>query len=162
MINLIACVDTNGGLGKDGKILYHIPEDNAIFKAMTFGKVVAVGRKTWEGLPAAYKRSVFAHILTQNANYDGGGQYLHSVHTNAKAMVDNATEMFANAESDLWVIGGSQLYKLFLPVANNIFLGTWKGEPKEADAFFPEFTSHNRTTVYSTKNYDFACYKLGI
>lgn len=159
MINLIACVDKNGGLGKDGHCLYRVPEDIAMFKALTANKDVAVGRRTWETLPREYQLMVYPFILTRSDDYDAGKPAeIFSDPEDFTSVLHNTYTLYGT--EDLWVIGGAKVYELMLPFADYVYLGTWKGEAKDADTFFPKFKGYDRKAIYKTKNYDFSRYTI--
>ncbi|HTY26847.1 MAG TPA: dihydrofolate reductase [Mycobacterium sp.] len=106
-VGLIWAQSTSGVIGRDGGIPWHLPEDLARFKDVTMGHTVVMGRRTWESLPAKVRplpgrRNV---VLTRQADYMAHG-----------AMVVGDLEA-ALADEDTWVIGGSEIYHLALPVA---------------------------------------------
>ncbi|GAY17479.1 dihydrofolate reductase [Mycobacterium sp. shizuoka-1] len=105
-LGLIWAQSTSGVIGRDGGIPWQLPEDLARFKDLTMGHTVVMGRRTWESLPAAVRplpgrRNV---VLTRQADYMAHGA------TVATDLEDALTE-------DCWVIGGSEIYHLALPLA---------------------------------------------
>jgi dihydrofolate reductase len=106
-VGLIWAQSTSGVIGRDGRIPWRLPEDQARFKELTMGHTVVMGRLTWESLPARVRplpgrKNV---VLTRQADY----------------MVDGAdvvtTLEDALADDEIWVIGGAHIYALALPVA---------------------------------------------
>lgn len=109
-MKIIASVDKNWSIGKAGKLLVSIPEDMQLFRQETRGKVVIMGRKTLESLPAGeplYERRNI--VLTRNKSY-----------TKENAVVLNSVEEVLDYikqfdTQDVYVIGGESVYEQFLP-----------------------------------------------
>lgn len=128
IVSLIAAIGKNRVIGKDNSLPWKLPEDMKRFKELTIGKPVIMGRKTFEsiGRPLPNRKNI---ILTRDKNYEAEGcKVVHSVEEALK---------FANA-NEVMVIGGAQIYKEFLPVANKMYL-TLIDEDFEGDAYFPEY-----------------------
>jgi len=105
-VGLIWAQSTSGVIGRDNGIPWRVPEDMARFKELTMGHTVIMGRLTWESLPATVRplpgrRNV---VLTRQAGYMAEGAEV--VQSLEDAPLDDA-----------WVIGGSQIYRLALPLA---------------------------------------------
>jgi dihydrofolate reductase len=99
-------------IGRDGEIPWRLPEEQQMFKRLTMGATVVMGRGTWESLPASVRplpgrRNI---VLTRSASYDAPGADV--VHTLSDAL--------ATADGDVWVIGGAAVYAEALPVADQI------------------------------------------
>lgn len=114
-MNLIAMVDLEWGIGKDGKQPIFIKEDLARFKARTTGKTVIMGRKTLEALPGgrplADRRNI---ILTHDKGFKvDGAEVVHSIE-----------EVLAIAPEDAFVIGGESVYRQLLPYCNKAYITT--------------------------------------
>lgn len=106
-VGLIWAQSTSGVIGRDGGIPWHLPEDLARFKDVTMGHTVVMGRRTWESLPAKVRplpgrRNV---VLTRQADYMAHGA----------TVVGDLED--ALTDEDTWVIGGSEIYHLALPLA---------------------------------------------
>jgi dihydrofolate reductase len=131
MISLIAVVARNGAIGLNQKLLWHLPEDMRHFRAMTHGKPVIMGRKTWESLPAAFRPLPNRHniVVSRNPAYRPSGATCASSLAEAIRRAGSASEVF--------VIGGSELYRQTLPLANRLYL-TEVAEDRAGDSFFPE------------------------
>ena len=109
-IVLIVARAQNGVIGKDGKLPWRIPADLRRFKQLTLGKPMIMGRKTFESLPGLLegRRHI---VLTRDAGWNAeGAEIVHNV--------DDALRL-ANAPQ-LSVIGGAEIYRLFLPCADRI------------------------------------------
>jgi dihydrofolate reductase len=106
-LGLIWAQSTSGVIGRDGGIPWRLPEDQARFKDLTMGQTVVMGRLTWESLPAKVRplpgrRNV---VVTRQADYSANGAQV-------VPSLDEAID-----DDDAWVIGGSQIYALALPIA---------------------------------------------
>lgn len=119
-------------IGKGDDLPWHLPEDLQNFKKLTMGKTVVMGRKTFEsilkrlGKPLPGRKNV---VITRQADYRAaeGVLLFHSLEDAVKAL----------AGQDLYIIGGAEIFKLALPLAEKIFITHVKGN-FEGDAFFPE------------------------
>jgi dihydrofolate reductase len=107
MTALIWAQSTSGVIGRDGAIPWRLPEDMARFKDLTLGHTVVMGRRTWESLPLKFRplpgrRNV---VLTRDPQYRARG-------ADVVTAVEDALTV-----PDSWVIGGSEIYHLAMPVA---------------------------------------------
>lgn len=98
----------NGVIGREGDLPWHLPEDMAHFRALTAGATVVMGRRTWDSLPDRFRplpgrRNV---VLTRDTAWRADGAIV--VHSVADAV---------EADGDVWVMGGAQIYALTLPFA---------------------------------------------
>jgi dihydrofolate reductase len=127
-VSFILAMDRNRGIGFNNKLPWRMPADLAYFKRVTMGHTILMGRKTYEsiGKPLPGRHNV---ILTQNREYRAEGcTIVHSV--------EEALDRFARNE-ELFVTGGGEIFKLFLPYADKLYI-TYIEETFPADAFFPE------------------------
>lgn len=130
-ISLIAALGKNRELGKDNKMLWHIKEDFKHFKETTLGHTLLMGRKTYESIGRPLPgRSTF--ILTRDEHYQQEG--CTRVESFEKA-IELAKE---KGEEELFVAGGGEIYKQFLPQCDRLIL-SYVDYEGDADTFFPEF-----------------------
>ena len=122
MITLILAIADNGVIGKDGKIPWHISDDLKRFKALTLGKTVVMGRKTWDSLPRKPLPGRDNVVLTRDAGWRAEG-----------AITVQALEDVL--KGDVMVIGGAEIYRAALPLATRIEL-TEVHQAFEGDAVF--------------------------
>ena len=127
-ITLIAAAAENNVLGKDNQLIWHISEDLKRFKRLTQGHAVIMGRKTFESLPKALPNRINI-ILTRNQNYNAKDAFV--AHTPEAALE------LAGDDPVPFIIGGGEIYSLFLPLADAIEL-TRVHHAFEGDTFFPE------------------------
>lgn len=130
IISLIAAVSRNGVIGNRGKIPWRLPDDMRRFREITSGHPVVMGRKTYEsiGKPLPERENI---IVTRQEKYEAPGCVV--VHTLEKAL-DAAR---ANGTEEAFVIGGAELYREAVPLADKLYL-TKINEDFKGDAFFPE------------------------
>lgn len=130
-MNLIVAVDKNWNIGNNGNLLVSIPEDMKFFRTTTSGKIVVMGRKTLESFPNQKPLKNRKNIvLTNNNEYVVDGAII--VHS-----VDELMEMLSvEDEEDVFVIGGSSIYKQLLPYCSIAYV-TKIYEEYEADSDFP-------------------------
>lgn len=130
MISLIACMDEQQGIGIQNQLPWHLPEDLQYFKETTIGKVVVMGRKTFEsiGKPLPNRTNV---ILTKEPTFCAS----------ENCLLYNSIEDFLksewNQEAEVFIIGGASIYKQFLPYADRLYLTKVEGT-FPCDAFFPK------------------------
>lgn len=129
MISIIASIGKNKELGFRNQLLWHLPDDLKNFKEITSGHAIVMGKKTFEsiGKPLPNRKNI---ILTRDKNSKADGCIIaHSVNDVLDLIKD---------EDETFVIGGGEIYKLFLPLADKLYLTEVETSLK-ADTFFPEF-----------------------
>lgn len=129
MIHLVAAMSKNRVIGKDNKLIWHLPRDLKMFKIITQNEIVIQGRKTYEsiGKPLPNRTNI---VLTRQQSYDPHPSV--KVTDNMEALIDMGRSL------DIYVIGGSEIYKQFLPHADVIHL-TYIDHEFEGDSYFPKF-----------------------
>lgn len=129
-INIISSVILNGGIGKDGDLLLKIPEDMKWFRKHTLGKMVVMGRLTYEsiGKPLPERMNV---VISSDPTY--------KPHEDVY-VVDNPKNVLSSRQfrgHDIFIIGGQSIFEYFLPHADRIYL-TEISVHMDADTFFPK------------------------
>jgi dihydrofolate reductase len=129
MISLIWAQAANGVIGKAGGLPWHLPEDLKRFRALTMGSTVLMGRVTWDSLPEPVRplpgrRNL---VLTRQAGWASAGAI----------RVGTVEAGIEQAEGDLWVIGGSQVYDATLPLADQVVM-TELDSVFDGDAYAPK------------------------
>ena len=137
-LKLIACVDQNRGLGRDGKLLFHFPEDMRRFRAMTLGHTVILGRKTFESLPEGKPLEQRRHlVLSRHGKFpepraDAGGE---TVVQTASGLGELWKKLRPGDEN--FVIGGAEVYRELLPYCAEALLTVAQADGA-ADCFLPD------------------------
>ena len=132
ILALVAACARSGVIGIDNKLPWHLPEDMKFFRETTRGKPVIMGRKTWESLPDAFRPLPGRLNIVVSRNPD--------FHAEGGAVVGSLPEAVAaagNAEIAC-VIGGAEIYRQALPLADRLIL-TEIDRDYAGDAFFPAF-----------------------
>lgn len=131
MISLIVAYDENRVMGYNNKMPWHLPGDLAYFKKTTMGKPMIMGRKTFESIGKALPGRTNI-VVTRDPNYQAEGIVV--VHS-----FDDALEMAKKEEKEIMVIGGEQIFRLALPIADVLYV-TKIQHNFQGDTFFPEFS----------------------
>jgi dihydrofolate reductase len=126
---LIAAVGNNNSLGKDNKLLWHLPDDFKHFKESTMGYPMLMGRKTFESLPGPLLGRTQI-VITRDSSYQIDHKDCKLAHS-----IDQALELCGDA-TKVFVIGGGDLYRQCMDRADKILLTRVDGD-FEADTFFP-------------------------
>lgn len=129
MIALIAAVARNGVIGSGNQMPWHISEDLKRFKSITSGHPVVMGRKTFESLGRALpgRRNV---VISRNPHY-------HAEGAEVVESLEHALGLFG-AEEKVFIIGGGEIYRQALPLADRMYL-TWVDMDIDGDTRFPDF-----------------------
>jgi dihydrofolate reductase len=127
-VSVIAAVAANNVIGNAGRLPWRLPDDLVRFRRLTMGHPVLMGRKTYQsmGRPLSGRQNI---ILTRDAGLSLPG--CDVVHALAEALEA------AEGHGELFVIGGSSIYGMFLPLATRMYLTHVEGI-FPGDSFFPE------------------------
>jgi dihydrofolate reductase len=129
LVSLIVAMAHNGVIGRDNTLPWRLSEDLKRFKASTMGKPILMGRKTFESIGRALPGRLNLVLTREHAWSAPGVIAVHSV-SEALARAAHATELV--------VIGGAEIYRLVLPLAERIYL-THVHADVPGDTFFPAF-----------------------
>jgi len=127
-LSLIVAMAKNRVIGANGKIPWRLPNELQLFKRVTMGHHIIMGRKTWESIGRLLPGRTSVIVTRQTDFAVPGAMVAHSL-KDALAACGNDEEVF--------VIGGGELYREALPLAHRIYLTTVDAEPA-GDAFMPE------------------------
>ena len=128
-IHMIVAVDQRNGIAKQGKIPWFLSQDLKLFRQRTMGHMLIVGRKTWESFESSLGgRKVI--VLTTQLDYVSAKPVYAIAHS-----VEEALEI-AEGEKEIFVIGGEEIYKTFLPMTQRVYL-TRINADAQCDQFFP-------------------------
>ncbi len=128
-ISIIAALARNRVIGRDNQLPWRLPADLRHFKALTVGKPIIMGRRTWESLPGLLPDRPHI-VVTSEAGYSAEGcTVVHSI--------DQALTA-AGEVAEVMIVGGAELYTQLLPRAERMYLTLVQAEI-EGDAFFPNF-----------------------
>jgi dihydrofolate reductase len=114
-LNIIAAVDENWGIGYQGRLLVQIPMDQKLFRQETMGKVVIMGRKTFESLPGQRPLDGRINIvLSTKPDFAPKGVHVTGSVEETLALLERYKQKNCR-EEDIFVVGGEQIYRAFLP-----------------------------------------------
>ena len=127
-VSLVVAIARNGVIGRNNGLAWHLSSDLKRFKALTMGKPMLMGRKTWDsiGRPLPGRRSL---VLTRDRAFRAEG---------AEIVHDWDAALAAAAGTELMVVGGAEIYALALPHADRLHLTEVEAAP-EGDVRFPDF-----------------------
>jgi len=136
-ISIVVAISENNAIGKDNQLLWHLPADLKHFKNITTGHTIIMGRKTYDsiGKPLPNRRNI---IITRQKGLNIEGVEVANSLDEALALCES--------ESEVFIIGGAEIYKQAVAVSHRIYL-TRVHQEFEADAFFPDLDNETWTEV---------------
>ncbi|NPA38063.1 MAG: dihydrofolate reductase [Chlorobi bacterium] len=138
-ISIIVAVDKNNGIGRNGDQLAYISGDLKRFKALTTGHTIVMGRKTFEALPKGALPNRRNVVITRKKDFHPEGcDVYHSVEDVLKTLGN---------DDEVFIIGGGEIYKAFLPYTQKIYLTVIEHEFEGVDTFFPEINDSEWETA---------------
>jgi dihydrofolate reductase len=156
-IALVVAVSKNGVIGRAGGLPWHISSDLKLFKVITLGKPVIMGRKTWESLPRKPLSGRNNIVITRQPDFEANGAIVTNDALSALAHASEAEE--------ITVIGGGEIYKMFLPLADRIYY-TEVDLDVAGDTFFskpdPKHWIETRSEPYPQGPNDSAAFTLRV
>jgi dihydrofolate reductase len=135
---LVVAVSKNGVIGRAGGLPWHISSDLKLFKAITLGKPIIMGRKTWESLPRKPLPGRVNIVITRQTGFEAAGALIALDVSAALALAKRALP------EEIAVIGGGEIYQMFLPLADRVYL-TEVDLDVDGDTYFP----HMDTSVWA-------------
>ena len=155
MISAIVAVDNNWGIGFNGDLLEHIPEDLKYFKQLTTGNTVIMGRKTFESLPIKPLPNRVNIVITRDKNFKADGvEVVHSI----EDAIYLCSEFFSDKKC--FIIGGGQIYQECIDKGYvHEMIVTHVDDDSDGDTYFPSnldknewFLSHIFQSMKSEKD----------
>lgn len=133
MLSIIVAIANENVIGKDNKLIWHLPEDLKRFKEITSGHTIIMGRKTFESLGRVLPNR--KHIILCN------DMQMNIENENVEIVNDiSKLDKYINTDEECFVIGGATIYKLLMPYASKMYI-TKINESFEGDVYFPEIKS---------------------
>lgn len=130
MLSIIVAIANNNVIGKDNKLIWHLPEDLKRFKNITTGHTIIMGRKTFESLGRVLPNR--KHVILCN------DMELNIDNENVIVLEDiSLLKEYIDSEEENFVIGGATIYKLLLPFAQKMYI-TKIDEDFVGDVYFPK------------------------
>ena len=133
IISIVVAIAENNAIGKENKLLWHLPADLKHFREVTTGHTIIMGRKTYDsvGKPLPNRRNI---VITRKSGLEIPG--VEVVHTLEEALV------LCDEDEEVFIGGGAEIYKMAMSLTDKIYLTVVKGI-FDADTFFPEIDPNN-------------------
>lgn len=137
-INIIASISNNNVIGHKGDMPWKQKSDLKRFKEITEEHIVIMGRKTYESIGGRLSGRINI-IITKNASFNAFGCYIvssvkESINLSQKLIDDGIFEI----SDDVFVIGGGEIYKEFMPMADKLYITRLNCDIENGDTYFPE------------------------
>ena len=143
MLSIIVAVAKNNVIGKDNKLIWHLPEDLKRFKRITTGHTIIMGRKTFESLGRVLPNRTHI-VLSKDKDFrvqDENVQVINDI---------SLLGEYISSEEENFVIGGASIYKLLMPYTSKMYI-TKINQEFEGDVFFPEIEEKDWGVVETQK-----------
>ena len=154
MLAIIAAKSKNNVIGKDGKPLLNIKDEQKLFDELTINNTVIMGRRTFDNIwyPFPDRLNI---VVSRSTRYSGSNLIT----------VSSLNQALYLATDNAYVMGGYRLYKKVLPLVDMMYITEINSEIKDGDVFFPEFNEEefnkdlieeneiHKRYVYTRKNY---------
>ena len=134
---MIAAMGSNRVIGKDNDLPWHLPDDFKYFQQKTNGHFIIMGRKNWESLPHKFQPlpNRTNLVLTRQKDYQAEGA------TIIRSLQEGQEIAAQNSENELFIIGGGEVYRMGLEIADRIYLTEIAGD-FEGQVTFPELSGN--------------------
>ena len=146
-ISIIVAMSPHRAIGSHDTLPWHIPEDLARFKLLTWGHTVLMGRKTYESLPhgalPGRRNIVLSRTVRSLPDCD------------VYASFEEALRHCASNEN-VFIMGGASVYRAAIPLTSHLFITLVEKEPQDADTFFPAFNENGWQKVNHEQHEGFA------
>lgn len=129
-ISIIVAIDKNNAIGNNNNLLCHLPNDLSYFKRTTLGKVVIMGRKTFESLPNGALPNRRNIVLSSNKDFKPDGCEIYT-------SLENAI-LACQEQEIIFIIGGASVYKTAIHLADYLYITEIEHTFEQADSFFPQ------------------------
>ena len=156
MISLLVAAANNNAIGKNNDLLWHLPKDMKFFKNTTWGMVIIMGRKTYESVdkPLPGRTNI---VITRQKDWKREGVWV------AENLADAIEQAKTTNCKEIFIIGGGEIYKESMPLADKIYMTRVDASFEEADTYFPEIdksewtlTSEQKETADEKHKYNFS------
>lgn len=143
MLSIIVAIANNNVIGKDNKLIWHLPEDLKRFKEITTGKTIIMGKNTFISLGRVLPNRKHI-VLTQDKNDKSDNEQVEMAYgiDEIKKYIEDNEEHF--------VIGGATIYRLLMPYASKMYI-TKINQDFQGDVYFPEIKETEWKEIKKTK-----------
>ena len=141
MISAIVAVDENWGIGYNGDLLAHIPEDLKHFQQLTVNHVVIMGRKTWDSLPNKPLKNRLNLVISSQPRGVLEDMSMRSSLEEAKIRLNHLDD-----DEEWFIIGGGSIYQEFLSVCDRVYVTKIFKDHENVDTYFPNLDKSDEWT----------------
>jgi dihydrofolate reductase len=134
ILSQIVAIGENYAIGKDNKLLWHFPEDLKYFKLQTIGKIMIMGRKTFDSLGKPLPKRF--HIVISRQPTESNWPNVRYV-TSIDEALDVAKPLIGEYPEEIMIVGGAEIYKQTLNKSDRLYVTRIPGS-FDADSFYPE------------------------
>lgn len=143
MLSIIVAKSKNNVIGKNNKLIWHIPDDLKRFKTLTTGHTIIMGRKTFESIGRVLPNRIHI-VLTRDKNYKINNE-------NVQVVTDiSEIDKFINDKNENFVIGGESIYKTLIDKCQKLYI-TQINQDFDGDAYFPEINDNKFKIIEQIK-----------
>lgn len=137
MISIIVAIADNGAIGRKNQLLWHISEDLKYFKRVTARHTVIMGWNTWESIGKALpnRRNI---VISRTPVVVPGAEVFFSIPDAIAATAHVTGPEDSGKDNEVFIIGGGEIYRQFLPLADRLYLTLVHTTITDADTFFPD------------------------
>jgi dihydrofolate reductase len=166
-VNIIVAIASNGVIGGENKLLWHLPADLKYFKQLTTNHTIIMGRKTYESIGRALPNRINI-VISRKTDFSAEGCFIANSLENALQLAASFEDKnIENDEQSVFIIGGAQIYSLALPITQKLFVTEVK-HSFEGDTYFEKIDAEiwkevereqhfaNEKNIY---DYDFVVYQ---
>ena len=139
MITIIAAVAKNRAIGYENKLLYWLPNDLKRFKALTTGHTIIMGRRTFESLPNGALPNRRNVVVSRSVRGERREERGENTTLEYFGSLEEALE-HTSRDEEVFIIGGASVYEQSMAIADRLCLTEIDDVPKDADAFFPDYS----------------------
>ena len=143
MLSIIVAKAKNNIIGKENKLIWHLPEDLKHFKELTTGHTMIMGRKTFESLGRVLPNRKHV-VFSQNPDFKVDDENVEIVHSMLQI------QEYIENEEENFVIGGAMIYNLLMPYVTKMYV-TQINKDFEGDTFFPRIDENIRKEISREK-----------
>ena len=155
---MVVAVDTNGCIGKANSIPWHLPEDLKHFKELTLNQIVIMGRRTFESLPNGPLKNRLNIVISSQPDfiYNNTNVIITNMN-NVFDVIDKNISLYTNINRKVFIIGGSQIYNLFINYCSKVHITSLIDYHAHGDRYFDKslldnFNIHSKSDILVSKN----------
>ncbi len=156
MISIIVSIDSKNGIGKNGQLLFKIPEDHKRMKNLSMGHPIVMGRKTFESIGRVLSGRTNI-IVTHNISLKRS----HLANLNVAGSLEEAMDLAKKSPGadEIFIFGGGEIFKQIMDKVDRLYLTLVEGD-FNADTFFPEYSDFKKVLYQESGQFENYKYKF--